>query len=414
MPLLAALLGTLTQGALAGASGSDGCPGEVLANGICLGSTWPPIEPHTHRFPDPPYINNPPNTINLIGRQLFIDDFLIDASRTSTVVTTFHAATYRDDINPVLRPDKTWEGADNISTAFASPFSGGMWWDAAANEYKLFYRCGSPKAMQCLAISRDGLTFTKPEFDVVPGTNVVQPEFIDGSTVWLDTDPATPPERRFAMAAVFAAQHYSAYSILYSPDGVHWTLALNRTGPIEDRSSVFLNPMRSPRKWIFSIKSGPKGFGRSRSYWESDELDTGAQWTDECSDVVCNATTAAKAWTNADVYDPAWGCGAENYTQLYNLDAVAYESIIVGLFSLFTGKYCASGAGFNRTGEWDSVFLVRKLPIRLGQCVREGGGGGGGSVLAREIESSSILAPMRRARCCTALTHDVSRVAQLI
>jgi hypothetical protein len=42
-------------------------------------------------------------------------------------------------------------------------------------------------------------------------------------------------------------------------------------GPIEDRSSIFLNPMRTPRQWIYSIKSGPKAdkqgpFGRSRSY----------------------------------------------------------------------------------------------------------------------------------------------------
>jgi hypothetical protein len=38
--------------------------------------------------------------------------------------------------------------------------------------------------------------------------------------------------------------------------------------------------------------------------------------------------------------------GAENMTQLYNLDAVAYESVIVGFFSIFTGKYCTGGAGW--------------------------------------------------------------------
>ena len=113
--------------------------------------------------------------------------------------------------------------------------------------------------------------------------------------MWLDADPSTPADRKYAMAAVFSAQHYSAYSILYSSDGIHWNLALNRTGPIEDRSSVFLNPMRAPRKWVFSIKSGPPGFGRSRSYWESDQLDTGAQWTDKCSDIVYVA-----AWDGMD------------------------------------------------------------------------------------------------------------------
>jgi len=334
------------------------CRGEALPSGICLGAPWPPIEPHTRDFAAPPYITTPPPTIQLVGRQLFVDDFLIEGNLTSNVEISYHNATYRDDVNPILAPDQPWEGAADTSTAFASPFSGGMWWDPAAQEFKMWYRCGAPgQIKQCLATSADGINFVKPKFDVVPGTNVVQTDAIDGSTVWLDADPDTPADRRFAMAAVFAREHYSAYSILYSPDGVHWDLSLNRTGPIQDRSSIFLNPMRSPPRWVFSIKAGPTGFGRSRSYWESTDLAVGSQWTNMCSEIECNNVTSAKAWTNADRFDPSWGCGAENHTQLYNLDAVAYESVIVGLFSIFTGKYCASGAGFNRTGEWDSVFL---------------------------------------------------------
>jgi len=166
---------------------------------------------------------------------------------------------------------QVWEGSDDISTAFASPFSGGMWWDSNANEFKMWYRCGSPtstdgRIKQCLATSKDGITFDKPSLDVVPGTNIVQTDYIDGSTVWLDADPNTPPSERYRMAAVFSKEHYSAFSILNSADGVHWTTTLNRTGPIQDRSSVFLNPFRSPQQWVYSIKAGPEGFGRSRSY----------------------------------------------------------------------------------------------------------------------------------------------------
>ena len=41
--------------------------------------------------------------------------------------------------------------------------------------------------------------------------------------------------------------------------------------------------MRSPRRWVYSIKAGPPPdadgpFGRSRSYWESAELGVGAEW----------------------------------------------------------------------------------------------------------------------------------------
>ena len=195
-----------------------------------------------------------------------------------------------------------------------------MWWDSHASEFKMWYRCGSPTSSdgsikQCLATSKDGVSFDKPTYDVVPGTNIIQTDYIDGSTVWLDADPSTPPSERFKMAAVFSKEHYSAFSILNSPDGVHWTTTLNRTGPIQDRSSVFLNPFRTPRQWVYSIKAGPKGFGRSRSYWESTELGVNANWSSDCSEVVCNASDSAKAWTNADVFDPPWGCGSENYTQ---------------------------------------------------------------------------------------------------
>eukprot|EP00039_Didymoeca_costata_P012720 m.184797 g.184797 ORF g.184797 m.184797 type:complete len:589 (+) comp15563_c0_seq7:156-1922(+) len=346
---------------------SSGCPdgGELLFNGICLPKQWPPRIYHSHDPPLPSYLTNKPPLINVtIGRQLFVDDFLIDKSMTKGVAITYHNATYRDDVNPVLRPTENWENVSHGTDpyplfAFASPFSGGLFWDPLDSLYKMWYRCGPGK--QCYATSTDGIKWDKPILDVVPGTNIVNDNTIDGSTVWLDVDPNVPKEERYKMAAVFAYNHYRSYTILYSSDGIHWNVVLNQTGPIEDRSSIFLNPTRTPRKWVYSIKSGPKPdaegpFGRSRSYWEVDRLEVGANWS-TYSDADVQDENSAYNWTNADKFDPPWGCGSENYTQLYNLDAVAYESVIVGLFSIFTGKYCPSGAGMNRTGEWDSVFL---------------------------------------------------------
>ena len=31
--------------------------------------------------------------------------------------------------------------------------------------------------------------------------------------------------------------------------------------------------------------------------------------------------------------------------------------VLIGLFTILTGKYCADGGGVNRTGEWDEVFV---------------------------------------------------------
>lgn len=88
-------------------------------------------------------------------------------------------------------------------------------------------------------------------------------------------------------------------------------------------------------------------------YWEATAFGgKGAQWT---KDEPFN-------WTGADSLDPPVGCGAgsggNGFTQLYNLDAVAYESVMVGLFSIFTGKECGPSSPYNRTGEWDSVFVA--------------------------------------------------------
>eukprot|EP00041_Stephanoeca_diplocostata_P033009 m.1077028 g.1077028 ORF g.1077028 m.1077028 type:complete len:280 (+) comp24251_c0_seq3:833-1672(+) len=204
----------------------------------------------------------------------------------------------------VLHPDRLWEGCTvglnhtlNVTKAFASPFSGGVFWDPADNMYKMWYRCND--GLQCYATSVDGIAWTKPMLDVVNGTNIVISERVDGATVWLDGQRNVPRSARFKMAAVFAYNDYRHYTILHSADGVHWIVVTNSTaGSIADRSTVFFNPFRS--KWVYSIKQDlPPPFGRSRAYWEAEDLDTGATWGTPNGVAVYN-------WTNADEFDPPW------------------------------------------------------------------------------------------------------------
>jgi len=62
------------------------------------------------------YLVHPPETIAIDGgRQLFVDGFLIDPSLTSGVEITYHNATYRDDVNPVLVPDKVTVALPSLS-----------------------------------------------------------------------------------------------------------------------------------------------------------------------------------------------------------------------------------------------------------------------------------------------------------
>ena len=50
-----------------------------------------------------PYLDNPPAVIPIdAGRQLFVDDFLIDST---TLTRTYYTAEYHPD-NPILKPEQ--------------------------------------------------------------------------------------------------------------------------------------------------------------------------------------------------------------------------------------------------------------------------------------------------------------------
>ena len=81
-------------------------PGEVLYNGLVLPSPWPP-QPAAWPYPDPvppPYLVSPPTVIPIgAGRQLFVDELLIEET---TLHRSFHLAEYYPG-NPVLRPARS-------------------------------------------------------------------------------------------------------------------------------------------------------------------------------------------------------------------------------------------------------------------------------------------------------------------
>ena len=101
--------------------------------------------------------------------------------------------------------------------------------------------------------------------------------------------------------------------------------ARGRTGKAGDRTTFFYNPFR--KVWVFSIRDIVGGQDRVRRYLESPEFIPGARWKD----------AQPVLWTMADQDDPRrpeYNVPAE----LYNLDCVAYESIVLGLFTIFRGE----------------------------------------------------------------------------
>src|SRR6266446_8232126 len=179
---------------LLAAPAAESAPGELLYNGIQLPAEWPPHLSHPASRPDktPPHLATPPAVIPIdVGRQLFVDDFLVEET---TLKRTFHLPEWHP-VNPVLQPDQAWEKLG--PAPMAAPFSDGVWWDPQDRLFKLWYMAGYRRAT-ALAVSEDGIKWQKRDCGVVPGTNIVHTGDRDSAIVWLDLDEPDP-KRRFRL-----------------------------------------------------------------------------------------------------------------------------------------------------------------------------------------------------------------------
>ena len=321
--------------------------GEVLYNGIVSPEAWPPRMDQLPRDPvTPPYLESPPEVIPIdVGRQLLVDEFLIDQT---TLERTFHAATYYPE-SPVLVPDQPWETKTQPSPC-AMVFSDGVWYDPQDKLFKMWYM-GGYVAGTCYATSKDGIHWEKPKLDVFPETNLVQEGRRDSGTVWLDHG-AGDPQSRFKMG------YYTSggLELCTSPDGIHWTEPI-RSGPTGDRTTFFYNPFR--KRWIFGVRAGADGFGRIRRYWEAVDFVEDAHWK----------SGEPVLWVGADSADPARD-DLKTRPQLYNLDCVAYESLLLGLFSIWRGQPADRAkpnevcVGFSRDGfHWHRPDRQALVPV---------------------------------------------------
>ena len=209
-----------------------------------------------------PYLAHPPAAIPIdIGRQLFVDDFLVE---TTTLTRVYHAAKVHDAA-PVLSPTTELE-LNGHHCPVAAPFNDGVWFDPADNTFKLFYQAGWFDGT-ALALSDDGLNWQRPKLDAVPGTNAViahPPGHLrDGALVWLDHDGV--PEERFKMFIYWRWADCTRQTgkVYTSPDGVRWQ-ERGTTSRCGDNTSFFYNPFR--RTFVFSIRNSWDR--RARSYYE--------------------------------------------------------------------------------------------------------------------------------------------------
>ena len=336
-----------------------------LYNGISEPDQWPPrLEYDGSRQPMPvPYLDAPPETIPIdVGRQLFVDDFLIE---TTTLTRRFHQPE-KSEHNPVLIPETEVE-LDGGECPVAAPFNDGVWYDPTDRLFKMWYHAGWMRGTG-YAVSEDGIRWHRPELDVVRGTNLVLAPRAgyrrDGCCVWLDHEAADPGQR-FKMFQYFwssgeIGEPWNGGEVYTSSDGIHWG-GPTRMGLLGDNSSFFYNPFR--KKWVYSVRRSVDGV-RTRWYREYSDFLEGSQWDDD--------EPVMWVWSDElDEPDPR----IDEVPQLYDLNAVAYESIMLGLIAIFRGPNNQEAAergvpktndltlGFSRDGfHWDRPDREHFIP----------------------------------------------------
>lgn len=261
-----------------------------------------------------------------MGRQLFVDDFLID---NTDLKPEYHKAKKYEG-NPVLAAEKPWE---KETIPCACPKSGGVWYDEQDKIFKMWYEGGFLKRI-CYAESADGINWERPKLDS-EGTNIILPydnfnddshEFFnvkylrpDSTTVFIDYD--CPKEEKYKLFLRGPGGEFPGI-VAVSADGINFE-RFTATGAVYDRSTIFYNPFR--KKWVYSIRWPWEG-KRARNYVECDDLIEGAAWKDE--DV--------HRWMECDELDLPMAY-INDKPELYNVDCVGYESIMVGLFEILYG-----------------------------------------------------------------------------
>jgi predicted neuraminidase len=317
---------------------------EKLCNGIDLPQPWPPrnLDPGSAEPMPVPYLQKPPKTIPIdVGRQLFVDDFLIEST---TLKRTFHTAK-KFEGNPVFKAETKHElGASTLGEKGQEAVTylghGGVFFDPAEKHFKMFYTAGW-RGPLALATSTDLKTWTRPNLGILEDNLLLAKGNDAGgdNSVWLDL---ASKDARIKFLTDYGSK---GHTLRTSADGRAWSEPV-KTGSAADYCSIFHNPFRNV--WCYSIKRGGK-LGRNRWYHESRDFMQGADWS------------KSVFWANADRLDepdPQIGVPA----QLYSLSAVAYESVMLGAFQILLGpdnKICSEGKfpktteiklGFSRDG----------------------------------------------------------------
>ncbi len=312
----------------------------LLPNGITLPAQWPPHrEPPVERCEmEVPYLTQKPAVLPIRqGRQLFVDTFLIAETNLTRVC---HTPTFYSG-NPVVEPDRPWENTVD-GAPYAAPFSDGVWYDERQGKYRMWYLAGAgtlhPQEKQtfytCYAESDDGKHWRKPNQDVVPGTNIVEPHNRDAATVWLDRSEADSAKRWKAFhVEPRDFDHRWQVVLRYSSDGIHWGAGVAQSGDVSDRTTAFYNPLT--RKWVLSLRAATPVSNRSRYYAEHEDPEMLVSLAHRVRSDMDDKYVVY--WFSPDDKELRHERFPEVEPGIYNFDVIPYESILLGFYSAWAG-----------------------------------------------------------------------------
>lgn len=167
--------------------------------------------------------------------QLFVDDYLV-AEKTD-VVRSYHAFT-KHASNPVLSPDKPWEGRRSYIYGTVLPNEAGdgyrMWYQGYNETGRFGGRRGYVNAY---ATSKDGINWVKPNLGIFRWRGSTRNNMFltrkhspgdDHNPQVLHTPWENDPQKKYKLITfVYAANRSSradeGYWGSFSPDGIHWT-----------------------------------------------------------------------------------------------------------------------------------------------------------------------------------------------
>jgi len=264
-----------------------------------------------------------PNLINIDrGRQLFVDDFLIEQTNLERV---FYSALQNDE--PVFAPETSFEISGRPSTAATS---GGIWYDMEEKIYKMWYEAAFNNRL-AYATSTDGIHWERPAINTNGSNLLVQQQQTDSFSVWIDYEAPATERYKLMIRSPNGGGAVNTAQLYESADGIHFK-NIGESGICGDRSTFFYNPFT--KEYVFSIRTARTAkWGylsykpRMRLFHSASTFLAAGQW--EKNEPI--------SWIKPDAEDKIDYSISNEIPQLYNFDSIAYESLMLGFNQMWYG-----------------------------------------------------------------------------